>query len=321
MPAETGHDKLRIGVSTCLLGVNVRYDGGHKQDAYLQGTLDDFFTWVPVCPEVEVGMSTPRDPLRLEGDPASPRMVVIRTSTDWTTRMRHYARERVRALQHEDLHGYILKSRSPSCGMERVKVFPPRGRTVHTGVGLFARELLNRMPCLPVEEEGRLHEPHRRENFIVRVFSHWRWQQLLEAGFSLSALEHFHARHKFLIMAHSATHMRELGRLVAQGRAHTPARLRDAYAALFFQALQHRATRRRHTHVLQHLAGFFKNEISPPDRDELQETIGDYHAGLRPLIVPLTLVLHHARKLELDTIRDQVYLSPHPRELQLLNHV
>jgi uncharacterized protein YbgA (DUF1722 family)/uncharacterized protein YbbK (DUF523 family) len=313
--------KIKVGISTCLLGVNVRFGGGHKQDAYVMGTLNDFFQWVPVCPELEVGMGVPRESVRLVGPVEDPRMLTARTRIDWTDRMNRYSRDRVEALRAEHLRGYILKSKSPTCGMERVRVYGEKGMPVRQGVGLFARALMEAMPHLPIEEEGRLHDPRLRENFIVRVFSYDRWLRLAGGSFKRADLVRFHARHKFLLMAHSPRHLAELGRLVAQAGSLKPSELREAYAGRFFSALRQKATARRHQNVLLHIAGFFRDQLESGDRRELQSAIADYAAGLVPLIVPLTLIRLYARRLGLAYIEDQVYLHPHPKELMLLNHV
>ncbi|MEM7393186.1 MAG: DUF523 and DUF1722 domain-containing protein [Verrucomicrobiota bacterium] len=314
-------DRIRVGISTCLLGVNVRFDGGHKKDSFITGTLNDYFDWVPVCPEVEVGMSTPREAVRLVGPPENPKMLGTRSGRDWTRAMQRYTVPRVNALKKENLHGYILKSKSPSCGMERVKVYTEQGMPNKTSAGLFARVLLERMPWLPVEEEGRLNDPLLRENFIVRVFSHWRWSQIATSRMRIRDLVEFHAAHKFLIQAHSETHLRALGKLTAEAKSYTPAELRERYGRLFFEGLKKKATRKRHRNVLEHIAGFFKRDLDPDDRRELHDTITDYAEDVLPLIVPITLLRHHARRLKMDYIQNQVYLNPHPRQLKLLNHV
>jgi uncharacterized protein YbgA (DUF1722 family) len=228
-----------------------------------------------------------------------------------------WARERVAALREMDLDGYILKSKSPSCGMERVRVYTEAGMPSRSGPGLFARALMEAMPLLVVEEEGRLNDPRLRENFVARVFSHHRWRQLTRTRVRPADLVAFHARHKFLLMAHSEPHLRQLGRLVARARAE----LLPRYAEGFLAALRVKTTTRKHTNVLQHIAGHFRERLDRRDREELSETIEEYRQGLVPLVVPLTLLKHHVRRLELAYLQDQVYLEPHPRELMLLNHV
>src|SRR5262245_35185486 len=211
-------DRIRIGISACLLGDEVRFDGGHKRDTYVTGVLSPHVEWVPVCPEVEIGLGVPREAMRLVGVPEAPRLMTSRSGLDHTARMRTFARDKVEALRRLDLDGYILKSKSPSCGMERVPVHTAGGRASGSGRGLFAQALLTAMPLLAVEEEGRLNDPRRRESFIVRVFAHRRWRRLTGAPFRPAALVAFHARHKFLLMAHSEPHLRALGRLVSGER-------------------------------------------------------------------------------------------------------
>ena len=313
---------IKIGISACLLGTKVRFDGGHKRDSFLTGTLSNYFEWLPVCPEVEVGMTTPRESLRLVGKPDSPRMVTTKTGIDWTDRMNHYSHSRVKALSKEGLSGYILKSKSPSCGMERVKVYTDNGMPHKNGQGLFAKALVEAMPYLPVEEEGRLNDPRLRENFITRVFCYYRWKNLTGTGrAAIRDLSRFHAQHKFLIMAHNETLMREMGRLVADTQGRRPSETLALYGTLFFEALARKTTLKRHVNVMEHIAGFFKKKISPSDRSELQQAIEDYRMGLLPLIVPITLIRHHTRALNVSYVQDQIYLYPHPKELMLLNHV
>ena len=317
----TDPDPIRIGVSSCLLGEEVRFDGGHKRDQYVTGILGRYVQWVPVCPELEMGLGVAREALRLVGDPNAPRLVTVKTNVDHTEGMLAWSRARVEALRGMSLDGYILKSKSPSCGMERVRVYTEAGMPSRSGPGLFARVLMEAMPLLVVEEEGRLNDPRLRETFIVRVFSHHRWRQLARTRLRPADLVAFHARHKFLLMAHSEPHLRALGRLVARARGERPEELARRYAEGFFAALQVKATRRTHTNVLQHIAGYFRERLDRRDREELHATIADYRAGLVPLVVPLTLLKHHIGRLELAYLRDQIYLEPHPRELMLLNHV
>ena len=311
---------IHVGISSCLLGKKVRYDGGHKRDPFVNDLLGLYVTWVPVCPEVEVGMGIPREAVRLEGEADRPRMIGGKTRKDYTRAMESFSRTRVRAIAGMGLSGYVLKARSPSCGMERVKLYGasgPKGRAR----GIFARHLLEQMPHLPVEEEGRLNDPVLRENFVERVFCYRRWQDLLEGGLTRGKLSAFHAAHKYILLAHSPAHAAGLGRLVAGAKALTPARLAGRYADLFFEALAHHTTRKRHVNVLQHMAGFFKKTLSPGEKAELQESIGDYHRGYTPLIVPVTLIRHFVRLHDVPWLRDQIYLNPHPKELALRNHV
>jgi uncharacterized protein YbgA (DUF1722 family)/uncharacterized protein YbbK (DUF523 family) len=313
--------KIRLGVSACLLGQSVRYDGGHKRDPFLIDTLGSFVEWVPVCPEVEIGLGVPRDTIRLVGDAGAPTLVVEKTGEDLTARMRRYAETRVRELEPLELHGYVLKRASPSCGLFRVRVYDAQGVPRSNGTGAYARELIDHFPMLPVEEEGRLGDPALRENFIERVFAMARWRTFAARRPRPRDLVAFHTAQKLAVLAHSPAHYTRLGRLVAAaGSTRFAARLVE-YGTTFMQALSIRATRARHTNVLQHIAGFFKRDLEVDARGELAEVIQDYRRGLVPLVVPLTLVKHHVRRLGVAYLADQTYLSPHPKELMLRNHV
>ena len=314
-------ERIRLGISTCLLGERVRYDGGHKLDRFLRDTLGRYVDYVPVCPEVECGLPTPREALRLVGDPAHPRLVTSRSGHDVTERMEAWARRRAAELANEDLHGFIFKSRSPSSGMERVKVYNDKGVPARTGVGVFARIFIKRFPLLPVEEEGRLHDLPLRENFIERLFTLRRWRDAIASGRRRSTLVRFHAAHKLLLMAHSPRMLTEAGRLVAQAKACKPAELFGRYHGLLMRAMRLKATTKKHANVLQHAMGYFKRLLTPDEKQELLEVIDRYRREVVPLIVPVTLLSHHVRKYAPAYLRDQVYLNPHPVELQLRNHV
>ena len=311
----------RIGISACLLGDEVRYDGGHKRDAFLTGALGPFVEWVKVCPEVEIGMGTPREPIRLTAQDGGIRLLSVKSGTDYTGRMDTYAVRRVEALARERLCGYVLKKDSPSCGMTRVKVHSAAGPLQRNGVGRFAAALLARFPDLPIEEEGRLCDPRLRENFIERIFAYRRLRDLFDARWSVGDLVQFHTAHKLVLLAHSTTAYTELGRLVARAKAVDRESLRHHYSRGFMAALAAIATRARHVNVLQHMAGYFKKSLDTAARDELRATIEDYRQGLVPLVVPVTLVRHHVRQHGVQYLAEQVYLSPHPKELMLRNHV
>ena len=314
-------DRIRLGVSACLLGEAVRYDGGHKQDRFLTDVLGRYVEWVPVCPEMEIGLGVPRDTLRLVGSPAAPRLVQEKTGDDLTARMKRYAEDRVRALAELELDGYVLKRASPSCGLFRVRVYRENGVPAADGRGVFAEALTAALPALPVEEEGRLTDPAIRENFIERVFLAARWRAFTAGRPRPRDLVAFHAAHKLALLAHSPAHYARLGRMVAgTGRTLTRAQ-RDAYQAALMEAFAVRATRGRHANVLQHLAGYFTRDLAADGRAELGEVIDEYRRGLVPLVVPLTLVKHHVRRAGVSYLAEQVYLNPHPKELMLRNHV
>ncbi len=312
--------KITIGVSSCLLGEKVRYDGSHKHDGYVAETLGAYFSYVSVCPEVECGMPTPREPIRLEGDPESPRLVTRMTRRNVTEQMLSYREAKLEQLKDEDLCGYILKKDSPSCGLWRVKVYRGKGM-VKSGSGMFAAGLMSRFPLLPVEEEGRLNDPKIRENFIERVFSYKRWKEFLSDKPTSGKLVEFHTRHKLLLMAHSPQTYREMGKLVARGSGLNFPELVHSYENMLMTALALFATAKKHTDVLMHIMGYFKKELSSPEKAEMLDLIGQYKSATVPLVVPLTLLRHYILKYDQQYLKNQVYLSPHPKELMLRNHV
>ncbi len=312
---------IRIGVSACLLGDEVRYDAGHKRDPFLTQVLGPFVEWVKVCPEVEAGMGTPRESMRLVDEGGRLRLLTVKTGVEHTSVMTAYSARRVVALDEDDLCGYVLKKDSPSCGMVRVKVYGGKGPAAKTGVGIFARALLERFPHLPVEEEGRLTDPRLRDNFIERVFAYRRLRDLFESRWTVGDLVRFHTAHKLVLLAHSTQAYTRLGRIVAGAKGADRAELRARYTAGFMEALSEMATPKRHTNVLQHLVGYFKKTLDTDSRTELLAAIDDYRLGLVPLIVPITLLRHYVRAHDVAYLAGQVYLAPHPKELMLRNHV
>jgi len=312
---------LRIGISACLLGQQVRYDGGHKRDRFLTDTFGLFVEWVPVCPEVEAGFGTPREAMRLVDDDGRLRLVTVKTGIDLTGQLERFARRRVEQLAAEELSGYVLKKDSPSCGVERVKVYNAHAAPSRSGQGLFAAALCARYPHLPVEEEGRLSDARLRENFVERVFAYRRLRELFTGRWTVGGLVRFHTAHKLTLMAHSVVAYRELGRLVAAASTAKRSDLEGDYTRRFMTALAALATPRRHTNVLQHMAGYLKTVLDADSKAELQGAIEDYHRGLVPLIVPITLLRHHIRHHGVAYLAGQTYLEPHPRELMLRNHV
>jgi uncharacterized protein YbgA (DUF1722 family)/uncharacterized protein YbbK (DUF523 family) len=318
---------IRLGVSTCLLGEQVRFDGGHQLDRYLTGTLGVFVDWVPVCPEVEMGLPIPRESLRQVGDPEQPRLIAPKSGTDHTAAMIAWARKRVEGLASEGLHGFVFKKNSPSSGLFRVKVYNEHGMAQRNGTGMFPREVMRRFPLLPLEEDGRLNDMPLRENFIERVFAYQRWTQMLDArtggpGRTAGPLVRFHTAHKLTLMAHSPKHYTEMGRLVADAGKRDWNELTAEYGALLMEGLAVLGTRGKHVNVLQHLMGYLKKDLSTEDKEELLGLIEDYREGLVPLIVPLTLLKHHLNRYPVpEWVHQQVYLNPYPKELMLRNHV
>jgi uncharacterized protein YbgA (DUF1722 family)/uncharacterized protein YbbK (DUF523 family) len=314
-------ERPRVGISTCLLGENVRYDGGHKLDRFLRDTLGTFVDYVPVCPEVEAGFPTPREAFHLEGDVKRPRLVTSRTNVDHTERMESWARERVSQLEKENLCGFIFKSGSPSSGMERVKVKNERGMPEKKGSGIFARIFMEHFPLLPVEEEGRLHDMNLRENFIERIFTLMRWKEMVRTSPTMGKLVDFHTRHKMLILSHNQQMYREMGRLVAGGGKRPGKDFYQRYAELLMTSMKSKSTPRKNSNVLMHAMGYFKKILSSDEKQEMIQVIDDHRFGLTPLIVPITLLNHYVRKYDQHYLSEQVYLNPHPMELQLRNHV
>lgn len=307
--------RIRIGISSCLLGERVRYDGNHKREGYLVETWGPYVEFVPVCPEVGIGLGVPRPPIRLVGDPARPHAVGVRDATlDVTARLEAYARARAR--QSEDLSGYVFKSKSPSCGLARVPVYGEDKRARRTGTGVYARVFTAAHPLLPVEEEGRLNDPGLRDNFIERVFAYRRWQAL-RPRLTAAQLVAFHTAHKLVLMAHGPARARTLGRLVAEIRPTNVKRVGTEYAQAFMQALARPATRKTHTNVLMHVMGYLKRQLSAEDKVELAALIDAYRLGRAPLLAPLTLLKHHLRHHPDPFLAQQLYLYPDPHELML----
>lgn len=313
--------KPRLGVSACLLGQEVRWDAGHKRDAFLVGSLAEHVSWVPVCPEVEVGMPVPREPLRLCGTPAAPRMIGQRTGTDHTAEMEAWAAARAEELAGQDLDGYVFKKDSPSCGVARVRVYPDRegvAPPARAGAGLFARALARRLPGLPITEEGWLRDQRLRESFLDRTFSHARVRAGLAAapGSAAAALVELHAAHKFLYMAHSPARQKTLGQLVARAGDLPPAELGPAYLAAAMDALAVTTSRGKHANVLLHILGYFRELMTARERDDILERIDEYRRGIDELSVPLALLAHHLRVHDQSSwLASQVYFDPWPRSI------
>jgi len=317
----TTKSRARIGISSCLLGEPVRYDGGHKRDEFLVNLFGRYVEWVPVCPEMEMGLGVPRPNLRLIDQDGEIRMIAPTTGTDHTAGMNVFLRQRIRQLEGEQLAGFVFKRSSPSCGLERVRVYKngiPAGR----GQGLFAAAITAQFPTLPVEEEGRLNDPRLRENFVSRVFAYQRWTDTHKQRFTRRTLMEFHAAHKYLLMAHNQQGMRRIGGLLARAQEFaTTSELAAAYWNGFSDVMQRTPSRKNHTNALQHIAGYFSDRLDIGDRQELTSAIQSYRLENVPLIVPITLLRHYVRKLGEPYLENQVYLNPHPDELMLLNQL
>ena len=317
---DTSVSPIRVGVSACLLGQRVRYDGGHKADPFIIDTLGRYFTWVPVCPEVEIGLGTPRETLRLVGDVAAPSLVATVSGRDLTGPMQDFAAQRLPQLAELGLYGYVLKKNSPSCGMQGVRVYGPSGRPRRSGRGLFAQALMARWPLLPVAEEGRLQDPGMRVHFVERVYAYHRWREFLASNPAPRDVVQFHARNKLSLMAHSRPHYQALGRLVARCGEGLSGEFLDAYGDLFMAALQVRATRKKHANVLSHVQGYLKRHLGKSDKAALTACIDDYRQGLVPLTAPLDLLRGHFRRYPCPYVEAQTYLNPYPDDLMRLLH-
>lgn len=313
-------DKIRLGVSMCLLGERVRYDGQHKRDTFIVDTLGRYVEFVAVCPEVECGLSVPREAMRLVGDPAKPRLVTQKTGIDHTDRMMAWAASKLDGLEKEDLCGFIFKSKSPSSGMERVKVYNGKGSLSGRAPGMFAREFMARFPMLPVEDEGRLNDPLLRENFIERIFALKRYRDAVKDGASRRVMMEFHAAHKLLLMSHSPADVPVMGRLVSGRKGKISKTEQLEYEGMLLKVMKLEASVKKHVNVLQHMIGYFTGELSADERKELLQVIEDFRNQYVPLIVPLTLIQHYVRKYHVGYLADQLYLHPHPVEMKLRNH-
>jgi len=309
---------IKIGVSACLLGNNVRFDGGHKRSRFLTDALADCFELVAFCPEVAIGMGIPRQPIRLTGDPENPEAVGVKDrQLNVTQPLRDYSRQVAGTL--DGLCGFIFKKDSPSCGMTRVKVYNDKGMAERTGTGLFAREIMQADPLLPVEEEGRLNDAGLCDSFITRVYVYARWKALLQAGLSKSGLLDFHASHKFLVMSHSTAVYRELGRLLSDLNRRKLQATADIYISKLLMTLTPPATRKQHSNALQHLLGYLKKDLGPAYRADLASTIDGYRRGDFPLVVPIRMLQHYFSIHAHPYISRQVYLNPYPQALPLRN--
>ena len=315
-------DKIKIGISSCLMGENVRFDSGHKKNDYVTGILKDYFEFSPFCPEVSIGLGIPRETIRLITVNEEIRCVGTK-SDDLDVTEKLYQSAEDQKHWHAELSGYILKKDSPSCGMERVKLYKGTdkgGMSEKIATGLYAKRLMENFPHLPVEEEGRLSDPRLRENFIQRVYIYARWQEMEHDGFNLADLQAFHAQHKYIFMSHNQNLGRTLGASLANSDKDIDS-LAAEYLELMMTLLKSIATRKNHVNTLQHIQGYLKNDLDAGDKEELRATIENYQKFLLPLIVPITLMRHHFRRHPKGYIENSFYLKPHPGEMMLLNHI
>jgi len=311
---------LKIGISSCLLGENVRYDGGNRLDWFAVDTLARFVEFVPVCPEVELGLGVPREPMHLVGNPAEPRLVTKLTRVDHTDRMRIWAKGRVKELEAEGLSGFIFKSRSPSSGMKRVKVLRDRGVTERTGTGLFARAFMEHFPLVPAEDDEGLHDPAVRENFIESIFVLAAWRNLVQGPITRGALIDFHTRHELLLRSHGVKHYGPLSKLIATIEEHPVQSLCERYQFRLLQALKSKITAPRNTKVLIRCLSYLRKDLTEDEKRELMSVVEDYRQGRLPLLLPVALIAHFAYRYDQGYLKQQYYLHRDPLELRLRSH-
>ncbi|MBO9491174.1 DUF1722 domain-containing protein [Endozoicomonas sp. G2_1] len=315
--------KITLGISACLMGQEVRFDRSHKKSNFCVNELGKHVQYKSYCPEVAIGLPVPRATIRQTriGDNDSNIIKVSRPdgSGDVTDALTEYGQNV--ATKIDDLSGFIFTAKSPSCGMERVKVYYQHGKGASSdGVGLFAKEIMAANPLLPCEESGRLNDPLIKENFVLRVYAYHQWQCLVDSGLSKHKLFDFHSQYKYLIMSHSNQAYRELGRLLGDGLKEADADIANvagAYIAGFMNALKKKASRKSHANTLQHLQGYFSKQLTKIEKQELTEQIDEYRKGLIPLIVPLTLIKHYLLEFPKPYLASQKYLEPYPAELKL----
>ena len=313
------NEKILLGISSCLIGEKVRFDGGHKQNRYILDTLGKYFDFTPFCPEMAIGLGVPRQTIRLIDDNQRVEAVGVKDSTknvtDALIQSAHDQRD-----WHYKLYGYIVKKGSPSCGMERVRIYR-NDHPVETGAGLYTRTMMENFPNLPIEEEGRLGDPVLRENFIQRVFIYKRWRDMVESGMQWKDLIQFHGQHKLILFSHDQDKARALGRRLAADDRGEINHFADQYLESLMQILKIPAKRSNHVNVLEHIRGYLKTSLDKDDKAELTDSIENYRLGLLPLIVPITLLRHHFRKFPDDYIENSFYMHPHPDELMLRNQL
>lgn len=307
---------IKVGISQCLLGAKVRYDGGHKQNKFCKNQLSSIFEFEPICPEVGIGMPIPRKTLRLIGDPSSPKAVLSENNNvDVTVQLTDYAEKKQQVLSQ--LSGYIFCKASPSCGVERVKVYNSKNQAEKKGTGIFAAKIQSMFPLLPVEEDGRLNDPLLKDSFIKRVYLYNEWKALQKSGVTTHNLLKFHARHKMTLLAHCQKTYRKLGPILASVTPNTLENISETYIKELMSAFKHPATRSNNTNVLMHLQGFLKHHLSPGDKSELTQCIIDYRKGIQPILAPITLLKHHFKHFPVKYVSKLSYFEPYPKELAI----
>jgi len=309
--------EIRVGVSACVVGENVRFDSGHKQSNFVTKELAKVFSLVPVCPEVGIGMPVPRPTIRLISNEERISLVETKNpSKDYTEKMLHYSRNKANELLQQDLCGYIVCAKSPTCGMERVKIYA-HSQATKSGVGLYTQELQKAMPWLPVEEDGRLNDPVLKENFVTRVYCLKDFYDSMGDVPTCGKIVAFHSRYKLTLMAHHPESYKKMGKLVAKVKQYDPKEFYQQYRLALMEALSHKATRKNNTNTLMHIQGYFKRALDRVEKQELSKLIENYRIGILPLLAPLTLINHYLKKYPDSYLAQQQYLEPYPEELRL----
>jgi len=311
---------IRLGVSQCLLGDLVRYDGGHARSRFVSDELAPWVEFVPVCPEVGIGMGTPRPAIRIVETDSDLQLIAPSTGENFTSAMLSFSRSTIAKLQTEQLDGFVLKKSSPTCGTDRLKVYREDVAVRKDGVGFFAAELMRLWPNLPIEDEGRLNDGPLRENFIGRIFARSRWHGLIDSGLNRGSLVEFHTAHKLLLLSHSEPGYRRLGRIVASLGMDEDSTIFEEYESVFNETLQTKPTPKAHVNVMQHALGHLKSLLSSEEKQEILRSIEDFKKGHLPLLVPINLIAFCVRVHQVEYLMGQIYFAPHPKELMLRNH-
>lgn len=312
---ESVDGRIPVGISSCLLGQPVRFDGGHRLSRFCADDLSRWFEFLPVCPETGIGMGVPRESVQLRADAQGDvRLVGNRSGADYTPAMAAFARDTARRLS--PVCGYIVSKKSPSCGLERIPVYGENGQPLRRdGRGVFIEAFMKANPLVPVEEDGRLNDPDLKESFLTRVFVLSRWRTLREQGLTARSLIAFHTDHKYLLMAHSIPVYRELGRMLGDLSAEPVDALADRYVVRLMEGLARPATRGGHANVLQHLLGYLRPDVPAVHRRRLATLIDAYREGRQPLAAPLALLGHFLADHPDPYLATQQYLAPCPEPL------
>lgn len=311
---------MTLAVSACLLGEKIRFDGGHKLDHFITDELRAFADFIPFCPE-HLAFGTPRPSVRLVNNAGDVRIQSNKTGEDLTDALMRTSRDELEKLESQPLCGIIFKSKSPSCGMKSAKLYLENGMCEGKEDGVFARMCRERYPLLPMEEEGRLQDMWLRENFVMQVFAYDTFEQFKAACTGMGDLVEFHTACKFMLQSKNEMLYRQLGNVVANREGEPFQTLLGRYEHLFKTAIAHKSSIKRTRNVLEHMAGFFKNDLSRAEKEVLHDQIGDYADKIVPLVVPLSTIALYAKKYDTAYLLGQRFLTPYPKSLALRSHL